>query len=170
MSETQVSQLSVSKDLASLLLKLKAAKISLKPPFTWTSGIKSPVYCDIRLLTGFVKERSQVVQHLVTAIKKRWKEPDVIAGTATAGISWAAFVAMEMQLPMVYVRPQPKGHGMKKMIEGYLEEGKNVVLVEDLFSTGESAIKSANALIQEGKCHVIGVISIMSWELSLIHI
>lgn len=152
-------------EIARLLLQRNAVRVSLNPPFTWASGIKSPVYCDNRLMTGYVNDRQQIVKALVQTIQEKNWQPTVIAGTATAAISWAAFVAEAMNLPMVYVRPEPKKHGAKKQIEGFLEENSRVVIVEDLFSTGGSSLASAEALMQEGRSTVAGIISIMTWEL-----
>ncbi|MBI5414380.1 orotate phosphoribosyltransferase [Candidatus Peregrinibacteria bacterium] len=153
------------KHIAEILLRRNAVRVSLEPPFQWTSGIISPVYCDNRLMTGYVLEREQIVKAYVQKIDEIGWKPTVIAGTATAAISWAAFVAAEMDLPMVYIRPKPKEHGAKKQIEGYLPENSKVVLVEDLFSTGGSSIASAQAIQHEGKSEILGVIAIMSWEL-----
>lgn len=153
-------------NIAQILLEKKAVRVSLDPPFQWTSGITSPVYCDNRLMTGFVPEREIIVKKFVEKIRSKWN-PTAIAGTATAGISWAAFVAAEMGLPMVYVRPKPKDYGAKKQIEGFLAENSKVVVVEDLFSTGGSSIKSAEAIRNEGKSEVLGIIAIMSWELEI---
>jgi orotate phosphoribosyltransferase len=116
-------------------------------------------------MTGFVKQREQIVEAITSKIQEQRWQPDVIAGTATAAISWAAFVAAEMKLPMVYIRPEPKAHGAKKQIEGYMPAGSKVVIVEDLFSTGGSSIKSAEAVRNEGQSQVLGAISIMNWEL-----
>ncbi len=151
--------------IAELLLEKQAVNVSINPPFQWTSGILSPVYCDNRLLIGHVDARKQIVKALVEKIRETGWDPEVIAGTATAAIPWAAFVAAEMDLPMIYVRPEPKKHGAKKQIEGYLKENSRVVIAEDLFSTGGSSIASAAAVENEGRSTVAGVISIMSWEL-----
>ncbi len=153
--------------IASLLLQKNAVRVSLDPPFEWTSGIVSPVYCDNRLMTGFVEEREQIIAALIKKIEQNKWHPDAIAGTATAAISWAAFVAAKMKLPMVYIRPKPKEHGAKKQIEGFLEKNSKVVVVEDLFSTGGSVIASAEAVQNEGKSEVLGAVSIMSWDLPL---
>lgn len=152
-------------NIAQVLLEKNAVRVSLDPPFRWTSGIESPVYCDNRLMTGYVGEREVIVRGFVEKIHEMNWKPTVIAGTATAAISWAAFVAAEMKLPMVYIRPEPKKHGAKKQIEGYMEPGSEVLIVEDLFSTGGSSIKSATEIRNEGKSEVVGAISIMTWEL-----
>lgn len=153
----------VAARIAKGLLSTESVKISIDPPFTWTSGIKSPIYCDNRRLISFPEEREDIVGEMVTKIGPM--NPEVIAGTATAGIPWAAFVAYQMKLPMVYVRPEPKGHGAGKQIEGVLEPGKRVVLVEDLISTGGSSIRAAKALQEEGQAILEDVIAITTYEM-----
>jgi orotidine-5'-phosphate decarboxylase len=149
----------VAKDL----IDHKAVKISIDPPFTWASGIKSPIYCDNRMMIAFPEARETIVSEFMVAIDHM--KPDYIAGTATAGIPWAAFVAYQMKLPMVYVRPKPKEHGAGKQIEGYLEPGKKVVLVEDLISTGGSSIRAAQALQEEGQAIVEDIVAIVTYEM-----
>lgn len=151
--------------IAELLINIGAIKLSIDPPFTWASGIKSPIYCDNRMLYGHPDARDFVVDALVHRVRTLHIEPDVIAGTATAAIGWAALVADRMKLPLVYVRSAAKGHGMQKRIEGDKIEDKHVVLIEDLFSTGGSAISSVQALREEGKAVVTDVVSIMSYEM-----
>ncbi|MDF2378904.1 MAG: orotate phosphoribosyltransferase [Candidatus Gracilibacteria bacterium] len=152
-----------SSSIAQGLLETQAVKISVDPPFTWASGIKSPIYCDNRKLIAFPAIRETIVREMITLIRPM--NPEVIAGTATAGIPWAAFVAHEMKLPMVYVRPKPKDHGAGKQIEGHLEPGKKIVLVEDLISTGGSSIKAADALRNEGQGTVEDIIAIVTYEM-----
>lgn len=154
----------VASDIAQILLQTKAVKISLNPPFTWVSGIKSPIYCDNRILISFPGKRETIVKAFCELVKPL--KPDCIAGTATAGIPWASFVAYELNLPMVYVRPEPKMHGAGKQIEGWLPEGQKVVLVEDLISTGGSSIKVANVLKEQGKVQVQAVLAIVTYELA----
>lgn len=155
--------MSAQKIVAEELLKAEAVKISLDPPFTWASGIKSPIYCDNRTLISFPEVREMIVSEFIVKIDHL--KPDVIAGTATAGIPWAAFVAYQMKLPMVYVRPEPKGHGAGKQIEGFLEPNKKVVLVEDLISTGGSSIKAATALRNEGQAQIDHIVAIVTYEM-----
>ncbi len=150
--------------IAQILLETKAVKISIDPPFTWTSGITSPIYCDNRILISFPGKREAIVNAFCELVKPL--KPDCIAGTATAGIPWASFVAYELDLPMVYVRPEPKAHGVGKQIEGYLPEGQKVVLVEDLISTGGSSIKVAKVLQEQGKADVISVLAIVTYEMA----
>ena len=154
----------ITKQIAAALLDTQAVKIAIDPPFTWSSGIKSPIYCDNRTLISFPDARDLIVDELCRLVRDL--SPDVIAGTATAGIAWAAFVALRTGLPMVYVRPEPKDHGTGKQVEGKLESGKKVVLIEDLISTGGSSIKSAQALITEGGATVQAVVAIMSYGLA----
>jgi orotate phosphoribosyltransferase len=124
--------------------------VRLQPlePFTWASGLKSPIYCDNRQLLGFPEVRDQIVAALVT--RSAALEPTLIAGAATAGVPWAAMVADRLKLPMAYVRPTPKNHGMGRQVEGPLAQGHRVVLIEDLISTGMSSLRCAEALRAEG--------------------
>ncbi|MDD3897000.1 MAG: orotate phosphoribosyltransferase [Candidatus Peribacteraceae bacterium] len=154
------------KRIAELLINIGAVKLSVDPPFTWTSGIKSPIYCDNRMLYSHPEARKFVVDALVQRIRSLNVEPDAIAGTATAAIGWAALVADRMDLPFVYVRSKAKEHGAQKRIEGDTVAGKHVVLVEDLFSTGGSAISSVEALREEGKATVSDVVAIFTYEMN----
>lgn len=152
-----------AKRIAEFLLDIKAVKLSPEAPFTWTSGIKSPIYCDNRMIYGHPKARSFVVKALADRVNNLHIPPDVIAGTATAAIGWAALVADKLNLPFVYVRSKAKEHGTKKLVEGALEEGKDIVLIEDLLSTAGSAMTSVQALRDEGKATVTDVVSIVSY-------
>lgn len=156
----------IAKEVADMLLGIEAVKISIDPPFTWVSGLIAPIYCDNRLLISYPKEREKIVSRFVSLIEERNLQPDVIAGTATAGIPWAAFVAHAMKLPMIYIRPEPKGHGAGKQIEGRMKEGQKVVIIEDLISTGGSSIKSAEAVRNEGGGEVTDVLAIMNYGLA----
>jgi len=155
----------LAKEIAQLLLDAKAVKVSMDPPFTWTSGIKSPIYCDNRVMIAFPEARKKITKSFQQLIQEQGIEVDYIAGTATAGIPWAAFLAYEMEIPMVYVRSEPKGHGAGKQIEGTLPEGKRVVLIEDLISTGGSSMKAVQVLRNEGKAEVKHLFSIMNYQL-----
>ncbi len=150
-------------DVASLLLRLRAVRVSVNPPFTWTSGMKSPVYTDNRIILSHPEERDVIVDALVGMVHLLPKRPDVIAGTATAGIGWAALVADRLKLPMVYVRPKPKEHGAGKQVEGNLKVGSHVVVIEDLISTGGSAISTMLALRNEGQCTVSDIVAIFTY-------
>lgn len=138
----------ISRDIARTLLAEKAVFLRPHDPFTWTSGIKSPVYCDNRLLISTVSPRERIVDAFCEEITKL--NVDVIAGTATAGIPWAAFVAQKLNLPMIYVRSSSKDHGRQNAIEGKAERGMKTVLMEDLISTGKSSIAAARKLEEEG--------------------
>jgi orotate phosphoribosyltransferase len=155
----------IAEHIAQLLLDLEAVKVKTSPPFRWTSGLLSPVYCDNRLVTGHVDARNQIIDGFKKVIEEKGLKIDVIAGTATAAISWAAFLAHDLGLPMVYIRPEPKAHGAGRQIEGYLKPGSRVLIVEDLISTGGSSIKSAKVVQKEGGCMVTDILAITTWEL-----
>ncbi len=150
--------------IAEFLLSIGAVRLSPQEPFTWTSGIKSPIYCDNRMIYGHPEARDFVVNALVSRVRALHVPPDVIAGTATAAIGWAALVADRMKLPFVYVRAKAKEHGAKKRIEGGLAPEKHVVVIEDLLSTGGSSISTVEALREEGKATVSDIVSIFSYE------
>jgi orotate phosphoribosyltransferase len=148
--------------IAKDLLKIKAVFLSPDEPFTWASGIKSPIYCDNRLTLTAPEVRNDVENSLASVIETSFPEAEVLMGTATAGIAHAAITAHLMDLPMGYVRSGAKDHGRGNRIEGKLEKGQKVVVVEDLISTGGSCIESVNALREAG-AEVLGVISIMTY-------
>ena len=152
-----------SQKVAGYLLKAGAFKVSLDPLFTWTSGIKSPVYCDLRALISDVEARDEIVAAFVEMIPS---DVEVIAGTATAGIPWAAWIAEKMKKPMIYIRSEAKEHGTKKRIEGMLVVGQKVALIEDHISTGKSSISAIAALRDEGAAVVDSVFAINTYELS----
>ena len=151
--------------IAEYLLSVGAVRLAPDEPFTWTSGIKSPIYCDNRMMYSHPEARDFVVTALVSRVKNLHVDADVIAGTATAAIGWASLVADRMKLPFVYVRAKPKEHGTKKLIEGDLKPGKQVVLIEDLISTAKSSAASVEALRTEALCFVSDVVAIFSYEL-----
>jgi orotate phosphoribosyltransferase len=151
-----------ARKIAAKLLEIGAIKLNYKNPFTWSSGWKSPVYCDNRLALSYPDIRTFIKESLVGAIRKNYPEAECIAGVATAGIPQGALVADALGLPFVYVRPKPKEHGMGNLIEGKIEEGKKAVLVEDLISTGGSSIKAATAM-QEAGFMVIGMVAIFTY-------
>jgi orotate phosphoribosyltransferase len=146
--------------VASILLKEKAVFLRPNDLFTWTSGIKSPVYCDNRLLISTVESRGTIVQAFCKKLENL--KLDCIAGTATAGIPWAAWIAYEMKLPMIYVRSSSKEHGRQNAIEGSAPAGSRCVLIEDLISTGKSSIAAAQKL-QEAELVVLKVVSIFTY-------
>lgn len=148
--------------VAGRLLEVGAIQLNYKQPFTWSSGWKSPIYCDNRITLSYPVVRSYIKENLVRAIRLNFPRVDCIAGVATAGIPQGALVAEMMGLPFVYVRPKPKEHGMGNLIEGKVEKGARVVLVEDLISTGGSSLKAAQAM-QEAGCNVIGMVAIFTY-------
>ena len=153
------------KRITELLINIGAVDVRIDPPFTWTSGLKAPVYCDNRMIYSHPDARDFVLEALVSRITSLHIEPDCIAGTATAAIGWAALVADRLNLPFVYVRKSAKEHGAKKRIEGDLKSGKDVVVVEDLFSTGGSAISTVEALREEADATVTDVVAIFTYEM-----
>jgi len=146
------------------LLEIKAVQINPKDYYTWTSGIKSPIYCDNRLTMSYPSVRKKIAEAFAKKIMDLSIKPDVIAGCATAGIPHAAWLADELQLPMIYVRSKPKGHGKGNQIEGKLEGHERVLLIEDLISTGGSSIQAAQA-VQRAGAEVISVFAIFSYGL-----
>lgn len=153
--------MSRAKDIAKSLLGTEAVRLNVKEPFTFVSGIKSPIYCDNRKMIGFPKERQVVVDAFIEVLKE--KEFDIVAGTATAGIPWAAFIAQEMNVPMAYIRGEKKAHGAGRQIEGADFQGKKVIIIEDLISTGGSSIKAVAAAREAGASEV-EVLAIFSYE------
>lgn len=139
--------LSLEERVAKALFDVKAVKINVNEPFTFASGIKSPIYCDNRFVLGFSDERDVIVDGFVQAIDS---DADVIVGVATAGIPWASFIADRMKKPLAYVRNKPKDHGAGKQIEGAEVKGKKVVVIEDLITTGKSSLIAVDALQKEG--------------------
>ncbi len=148
--------------IAKDLLSIKAVFFRPDEPFTWASGIKSPVYCDNRLTLTAPKVRTDVETSLAETIKKEYPEVEVLMGTSTAGIAHAAITAHIMGLPMGYVRSGAKDHGRQNQIEGKLEKGQKVVVVEDLISTGGSCIEVVNVLREAG-ADVLGIVSIFTY-------
>ncbi|WP_201713742.1 orotate phosphoribosyltransferase [Rossellomorea arthrocnemi] len=154
----------MKQEIAKKLLDIEAVFLNPKEPFTWSSGIKSPIYCDNRLTLSYPSVRNEISTGLSEMIRKRFPETEVIAGTATAGIPHAAWVSEKLNLPMCYVRSKAKAHGKGKQIEGIAAPGQKVVVVEDLISTGGSCITAVNALREAG-CDVLGVVAIFTYEL-----
>lgn len=151
-----------SRKIAKDLLKIQAVFLSLDKPFTWASGIKSPVYCDNRLTLTAPEVRTDVETGLKELIEENYPEAEVLMGTSTAGIAHAAITAHLMGLPMGYVRSGNKDHGRQNRIEGKLEKGQKVVVVEDLISTGGSVIEVVDALREAG-AEVLGIVSIFTY-------
>lgn len=136
--------------VAEFLLQIKAVKLQPEKPFTWASGWKSPIYCDNRVTLSYPNIRTYIRQIFVESILDSFGKPDVIAGVATGGIAPGVLIAQELGLPFVYVRSSSKGHGMQNKIEGHIESGQSVVVIEDLVSTGGSSLDAAAALRQAG--------------------
>lgn len=151
-------------EIAEQLLEIKAVFLQPNDPFTWSSGLKSPIYCDNRLTLSYPKVRKNIASGLAGLIKEKFPETEVVAGTATAGIPHAAWVSDLLDLPMAYVRSKAKAHGKGNQIEGKVEKGQKVVVVEDLISTGGSVITAVNSLREAG-CEVLGVVAIFTYEL-----
>ena len=151
-------------EVASSLLKIKAVFLRPNEPFTWASGIKSPIYCDNRLTLSYPKIRDIVENGLAELIKEYYPTCEVVMGTSTAGIPHAAYVSSILNLPMGYVRGGAKDHGRGNQIEGVVPKGKNVVVIEDLISTAGSSIEVVN-ILKEAGCNVLGIASIFSYEL-----
>ncbi|WP_248723698.1 orotate phosphoribosyltransferase [Seonamhaeicola sp. ML3] len=147
---------------AEVLLQVNAIKLSPKAPFTWASGWKSPIYCDNRIILSFPPIRNYVRETMAKQIEKQYGKPDAIAGVATGAIGIGMLVAEYLGLPFIYVRPNAKGHGRKNQIEGFIESGQNVVVVEDLISTGKSSLNAVSALREAG-VNVKGMIAIFSY-------
>lgn len=154
----------MEKQIAKHLLDIEAVFLNVEQPFTWASGIKSPIYCDNRLVLSNVEARNDVEIVLARLIRETYPEVDVIVGTATAGIAHAAIVAHLLNKPNAYVRSSSKGHGRQNQIEGKIEAKQKVVVVEDLISTGQSVIEVVKVL-QENDIEVLGVVSIFTYQM-----
>lgn len=154
----------LAKQIAQELLEIKAVSLSPSAPFTWASGLKSPIYCDNRITMSYPKVRTAIAEGLAKRIKETYPDVEVIAGTATAGIPHAAWVAQILNLPMVYIRGKAKAHGKGNQIEGRITEGQKMVIIEDLISTGGSVLEAAEAATREGAT-VLGVAAIFTYEL-----
>ena len=156
--------MTLERKLAKELLAIEAVALRPNDYFTWTSGIKSPIYCDNRITMSYPSIRREIAAGMVEVIKEKYPAVEVIAGTATAGIPHAAWVSELLDLPMIYVRDSAKKHGKTNQIEGRVLEGQKVVIIEDLISTGLSSLKVAKALREAG-AEVLGVVAIFSYEL-----
>ncbi|MFD1140065.1 orotate phosphoribosyltransferase [Larkinella insperata] len=156
----------VAEQVARLLLEVKAVRLRPEEPFTWSSGWKSPIYCDNRVTLSYPEVRSYIRSELANAIRNQFPDVTAIAGVATAGIAQGALVADALNLPFLYVRPEPKKHGMGNQIEGRLEAGQRVVVLEDLISTGGSSLKVVDVLRQSGT-EVLGMAAIFTYGFPL---
>ncbi len=152
------------KSIADILVKHNIVRISFENPFLWASGIYSPIYCDCRELMSLTEARNEIVDGFMDLIKNKNLPTDMVAGTATAGIPWAAFVADRLEAPMLYVRAKAKDHGAGKMVEGRGVKDQHVLVIEDAVSTGGSSVKSAIALREELNATVEHIIGIFSWS------
>jgi orotate phosphoribosyltransferase len=152
----------IAKKTAEVLLQINAIKLSPQKPFTWASGWKSPIYCDNRIVLSFPPIRNYIRESMGKHIESQYGKPDVIAGVATGAIGIGMLVAEYLGLPFIYVRPDAKGHGRKNQIEGFVESGQNVVVVEDLISTGKSSLNAVKAL-REANINVKGMVAIFTY-------
>ena len=153
---------STAKKTAKVLLQVNAIKLNPRDPFTWASGWKSPIYCDNRMVLSFPAVRNYIKEEIAKNLEKEFGKPDVIAGVATGAIGIGALVAEFLGLPFIYVRPQAKKHGRQNQIEGFVEKGQNVVLIEDLISTGNSSLVAVDALKAVG-VNVKGMVAIFTY-------
>lgn len=156
---------SVEYKVAKGLLEIEAVKLSPDKPYTWASGWKSPIYCDNRKALSYPSFRREICEAMVDVIRKNFKSADVIAGVATGAIAYGAIVAEIMGKPFIYVRSKPKDHGMGNQVEGKLDEGARVVVIEDLVSTGQSSLSAVDAILKCG-VHVEGMVAIFSYNFS----
>jgi orotate phosphoribosyltransferase len=150
--------------VAEYLLQIKAVKLNNQNPFTWASGRKSPIYCDNRVTLSYHEVRTHIRDQFVAIIREKYADVDVIAGVATGGIAQGALVAQVLEKPFVYIRAEEKKHGMNNRIEGHLNAGQKVVVIEDLISTGKSSLLAVDAL-REANCEVLGMVAIFTYTL-----
>lgn len=152
-----------AREIAKALLRIGAVNLNPKQPFTWTSGMKSPIYCDNRLTISYPEIRNLIADGFASIIRENYPDTELIAGAATGGIPHAALVADRLNLPMVYVRSKPKGYGQGRMIEGVLTQGQKTIVIEDLISTGGSSLKVAQAVNEAGG-QALAVAAIFTYE------
>ena len=152
--------------IAKLLLEINAIKLQANNPFIWSSGIKSPIYCDNRILLSFPNYRNLVAKEIANLILQKYLSVNIIAGVATGAIGIGLLVAEKLKLPFIYVRPESKAHGRKNQIEGKIVKNKNVFVIEDLISTANSSIKAIHAIKKTGM-NVLGMSSIFTYELKI---
>lgn len=156
----------IAKQISEYLLQIKAIKLNVAEPFTWASGLRSPIYCDNRVTLSYPVIRTFIKNKYIEAIKEWFDMPDVIAGVATGGIAQGAIIAQELDLPFVYIRSSAKSHGLENKIEGRIDKGQKVIVIEDLVSTGKSSLNAVYALRNAG-CEVVGMVSIFSYNLDV---
>ncbi len=148
--------------VAEKLLQIGAVQLRPEQPFTWASGWKSPIYCDNRKILSFPFVRDFIKSEMCNVIFEHYREADLLAGVATAGIAWGAMAADQLKLPFIYVRPKPKEHGLSNQVEGYFEQKQKTVVIEDLISTGKSSLQVVDVLRDQG-LEVVGLVSIFSY-------
>lgn len=153
----------IEKNIAAQLLKIKAVKLQPNNPFTWASGLKSPIYCDNRKTLSYPHTRTYILTHIVREIQNNFPDVEVIAGVATGAIAQGVLVAQLLGLPFIYVRPTPKDHGLENLIEGDLRPKQKVVVIEDLISTGGSSLKAIEAIRKDGG-NVLGMVAIFTYN------
>ena len=154
-----------AEEVIQLLLDLKALDISIAPPFTWSSGMKRPLYCDNRIVISYPEERKKIIDFFKEIIQEQQIEFDVIGGTASAAVPWASFLAYDLGVPMVYIKKQSKGYGKDKVVEGRIEKGSKILIVEDLISTGGSCMRAAEACKREYDASIAAVLAIFTYEM-----
>ncbi len=150
------------KEVAEKLLQINAIKLSVNNPFTWASGWRSPIYCDNRKILSYPYVRDFIKSEMCNVVFQSFPQAEILAGVASAGVPWGAMVADQLKLPFIYVRPKPKEHGLGNQIEGFYEQVKRVVLIEDLLSTGKSSLLVAGVLLKAG-LEVEGLVSIFTY-------
>lgn len=161
-----LNQQDINKRIAELLLEAKAIKLSPDKPFQWSSGWLSPIYCDNRVALSYPDTRTFIKKTLAALIKKEYPDVQAVVGVATGGIAQGALVADLLELPFAYVRPEPKKHGMGNQIEGRLEKGQSVIIIEDLISTGGSSLKVVDVL-REAEIEVAGMVAIFTYGFAI---
>ncbi|MDF2963539.1 MAG: PyrE [Paenibacillus sp.] len=162
-SQTITTNPRLAEKIAAALLQIQAVALRPQQPFTWTSGLKSPIYCDNRLTISYPEIRDLIADGFVSLIRDNFPDTEVIAGAATGGIPHAAWVAQKLNLPMIYVRDKAKGHGKENLIEGAIQPGQKTVVIEDLISTGGSSLKVAQAVNDAG-AKALSVLGIFSYQ------
>lgn len=153
---------------ADYLLQIKAIKLNSENPFTWASGWKSPIYCDNRVVLSYPEIRNYIAQQMAREVQERYPQTQVIAGVATGAIGMGMLVADKLSLPFIYVRPEPKKHGRQNQIEGALQSGQKVTVIEDLISTGMSSLNAVKAL-KSAQAEVLGMLAVFSYGFETAH-
>lgn len=166
MKDSNRKDSSIADQIARMFLEIGAVKLNTHQPFTWASGWKSPIYCDGRISLSYPQVRSYIKEALADIVKKRFPEAEAIAGVATAGIPQGVLVADLLDLPFLYVRSKPKGHGMENLVEGEVIRGQKVVIIEDLVSTGGSSLRAVAALDLSG-LEILGLVSVFTYGFDL---